>query len=84
MYDPGAFQTATSVLGLGNKNNPDVLQPFGSLRYRLHWFSKPDIMGASLPSADPPGWGSDSLLFWRDSHGRDIPLICESLHGECG
>lgn len=46
--------------------------------HETHWFSKPDVLGASLSSSDPKGWGAscghrpftpqgETLYFWYPS-----------------
>lgn len=68
-HDPGAFQTAASVLGLRKSTSLVSSQSFGSPKCKPSWFSRTDIMRATLPLAGSPGWGSDPSLF------RGRPLL---------
>lgn len=73
MCNPGTFQNAASALRLGARDV--VCTPFKSFflfsgypRHKFYWFSKPDIMGAHLPSAGPPGcWAWTSCSSERAS-----------------
>ena len=46
------------ILHVPFKSGVCFQEPSSSPKHKLHWFSKPDILGAALPGAGPPGWGA--------------------------
>lgn len=73
IYNPGAFHTTAS-----NESWSDWYKIRVSTLLEPHWFSKPDVLGAHLPQADPQDkgclmWGLIFSLLRKDLPTPDIP-----------
>ena len=105
--DPGTFQTTVSALKLEAyeilcmpcKNGISFTYgPSALLKISPTWFSKPIVLGAHLPSARPPGWGTQCASWMPNSLARTSCLwvisswiwvftklhLCHSFPSCCG
>lgn len=94
IYNPGAFHTTAS-----NESWSDWYKSRVSTLLEPHWFSKPDVLGAHLPQADPQdkgcwcgAWSPHSSgkisepvisLLLMDCHTRSL-VLCPSYPYRCG